>query len=127
MDAKLGREVLDVADYDKEHFDMQSWGRHESCGTVACLAGTTLLRCGYTLRNGYASRGRFGAASFHRPDGSRVERVGPEAAFLLGLSDDELVAGGCNSIWTDIYGGVERFRKLVEAAEKREAEEGTVL
>ncbi len=119
--AKLGREVLDVADYDKKHFDMQTWGRLAPCGTVACLAGTTLLRSGYILTGDHLS------PRFCRPDGSWVKHAGPEAAFLLGLSADELSAGGCNSIWADMSGGVERFRRLVEAAEKREADEGTAL
>jgi len=106
---KLGREVLDVVDFEPEQFRMTVWGGYTSCGTVACLAGTALLKSGYRLgRHGY----------YHRPDGELVRDISGEARCLLGMTGAEICNQGELAIWVDFTHGVERFRALVEKAEK---------
>ncbi len=111
MDAKLGREVLDVADFESEHFEMRTWGTvTRGCGVVACLAGTTLLCSGYTMNDD---------GIFWRPDGSFVENVPQEAQDLLGLSVADTLEGNTLPwLWMDFDHGLERFRAIVEKAEK---------
>jgi hypothetical protein len=128
MDAKLGRAVLDVVDYEPEHFSMLRWGGIEACGTVACLAGTALLKAGCTLRQ---VPDGFAWCEFRRPDGSAVTSEAAEAQFLLGLTDDEVGIGEAGTgigtrLWHDYEHGVERFRALVEKAEKAEAADAYV-
>jgi hypothetical protein len=115
MNAELGRKVLDYVTAHREQLDMGDFGRYERCGTVACLAGWTLLLSGYTLTSDL---------TFMRPDGSRVHAgpgPGDEAARLLNLTAAE-EDGEPGAPWPLFYAGDEdaaiaRFRELVEAAE----------
>lgn len=100
---QLGREVVDVMDMQPEQFSMEVWGQATICGTVACLAGTAMLRAGYKFWDG----------TFIRPDGTRVMNEGGEAANLLGMESGD-------HIWYDIANGPDRFRKLVEESEGRQ-------
>jgi hypothetical protein len=107
---KLGRAVLDVADFEPESFDMHTWGTQLECGTVACLAGHTLLLSGYHLNS---------SSEFQRPDFTYVQEVMREAEGLLGMTREESDPdGGHTSVWVDYGNGVERFRAIVEKAEK---------
>lgn len=110
---QLGRQVLDVADFDEARFDMRTWGQLGSCGTTACLAGHAMLLSGYTLAR---------QDCYYRPDGSLVGDLLTEAVRLLGMSENESVYGsranGPLSLFLDMTRGLERFRELVEAAEK---------
>lgn len=113
---ELGRKVLDRIDAQPETLNMTLWGmgmhtagQEELCGTVACLAGHTLLAAGYSLKGG----------CFYRPDtDSAVIRVDGEASSLLGFDYAQ------SRVFFDYADGPERFRKMVEAAEKRAAGEG---
>lgn len=108
---QLGREIVDVMDMQPEQFSMEVWGQATVCGTVACLAGTAMLRSGYKLRF---------SSVFYRPDGTPVTNEWREASKLLGLEDDEEYVKDGGSIWYDIANGPDRFRKLVEESEGRQ-------
>src|SRR5260370_31538633 len=91
---------------------MSDWGRHErERGTIACLAGWTLLLSGYTLPPG---------REYRRPDGTVVpwHEAGDEAAGLLGLTDGERHGVDCSLFGEfDEDKAIDRFRTLVEAAQ----------
>ncbi len=67
--------VAHVRMFPEEH-NQGTYGGTGSCGTVACLAGHTLLLSGYDLR----------LNTFYRPDGTVVVEEDTEAAHLLGMS-----------------------------------------
>ena len=111
---ELGRKVLDVADFEPEHFDMHVWAKHSLCGTVACLAGHALLQAGYELDSW---------SQFVRPDDlSYVTGIPWEAELVLGMTGEEVDgAHGSNlPLWNDFENGLERFRAVVEKAEKEQ-------
>lgn len=113
---KLGRTVLNHIDQHPELFDMGSWAVRTPCGTVACLAGTSMLLSGYKL---------IADETFVRPDGSKVMNESQEAQALLGMDNRE--AHGVTpsgqpdyreiSIWFDMQHGLDRFRRIVEESE----------
>ena len=109
--AELGRQVLDHVDAHPEQFDMWQWGYESTvCGTVACLAGRTLLLSGYSLDDD---------GHFWSPDGTPVS-PSYEAAQLLGLTDSERWGGdGEPSLFMDMdsRSAIARFRVMVESAE----------
>lgn len=110
---KLGRQVLNQIESDPDSFDMTTWAyrsREHACGTVACLAGHTMLQSGYPHEDS--------TGLFFRPDGSIVPGgYGEEAARLLGLNPGEVQAEGGVELWFDLTGGYDRFKGLVEYAE----------
>jgi hypothetical protein len=107
---ELGRKVLNVADLEPESFSMGTWGERTVCGTVACLAGHALLQSGYRLHR---------SGEFTRPDGTHVYSMSGEAERLLGMTGQEAQGDGIIPLWYDMFGGLDRFRKLVEEAEGR--------
>lgn len=116
---KLGRRVLDAVDADPDQFDMGDWVIETSCGTSFCLGGHTLILSGYTYRvDG-------GDIYFTRPDGSPVDGgYADEAERLLGFGEAEKAErqdGGKPEIWFDPFGGLRRFRALVEDSEAKAA------
>jgi hypothetical protein len=115
---KLGRAVLDVHDFRPENFNMRIWGKRTPCGSVACLAGTTLLESGeYYLAEG--------GAFFRVSDNAIIGRVDSVAEMLLGMTREEVWEGADpenpEAVWFDWVNGPERFRKIVERAEKEPA------
>lgn len=112
----LGREVIDQADADPRSFSMFGWAHQNTqaeCGTVACLGGWAMLKSGYT----WGVDSHTFRSVFTRPDGSVVHSPDDEAAYLLGMSEDEEYGDEYRPIWYDYENGLDRFRKLVEAAE----------
>lgn len=114
MNTELARLVLKQIENDPALFDMREWGIQTPCGTVACIAGHTLLASGYGFApsSGLGSRGFF----VHPVSG---EAVSPryEARDLLGLSHDE--AGRLFFIY-DNAAAIARFRELIEQSETAE-------
>jgi len=112
---QLGRKILDIADFETERFDMLVWGMTTSCGTAACLAGHTLLQSGYKLDGG---------ENFLRPDGTPIpNNPGEEARQLLGMTRGEVTFSDMElPLWVDFNHGLERFRAIVERAEKEGSE-----
>lgn len=107
---KLGRAVLDIIDLEPSCLNMSIWGVTSDrtiCGTVACLAGHTMIAAGYRLVDG----------DFIGPDGTRVWNEDEEAQMLLGI--DDAFAGFGLAVWFDNESGLDRFRKAVEEAEGR--------
>lgn len=82
---ELGRKVLNHLGEHPEQFDMGTFGEIiADCGTVACLAGHTLLQDHYEVdADGF----------YYDHDGVIVIDEQTEAVFLLGLTDDELGRG----------------------------------
>ena len=123
MDPVLGRKVLDHVTQHREQFDMRDWGGKDECGTVACLAGWTLLLSGYTVDQfgDFTSPGGVSVTTEDDDDAFDGDTVGDEAAGLLRLTDTELYGppGSQSSLWATFPddAAVERFRALVEAAE----------
>lgn len=122
---KLGRAVLDQIDGEPASFDMATWGiawgglgSGPECGMVACLGGWTMLKAGYRLDSD---------GDFLRPDGTPIpeKAMALEAEKLLGMPRAERLSGATPhvhpEIWFDLVSGLERFRALVEQAEKAEA------
>jgi len=124
MDAVLGRKILDIIDAHPEKLEMSTFGRHfpradGSCRTVACLAGWTLLQSGYKLDRDEV---------YVRPDGTSVDFEANEAQMLLGMTRQDAFYGYTGSvpavdgrIWFDYKNGPDRFRKLVEETEGKQA------
>jgi hypothetical protein len=113
----LGRKVLNHIEAHREQFDVKKWGRPDpACGTVACIAGHTVLMSGYRLQ---------GPGEWKRPDGTVIcGSVAYDAARLLGLSDREWHwspgedrCGLFSGSQTDDE-AIERFKAIVEAAEQ---------
>jgi hypothetical protein len=112
VNTALGRRVLNHLTWHRDQLDTSGRGRHDrERGTIASLAGWTLLLSGYTLPPG---------GEYQRPDGTAVGRqqAGDEAAALLGLTDAQRDGGG-----SPLFGemdrdkAIARLRALVEAAE----------
>lgn len=111
--AELGRKVVDIIDTQPELFDMGTWASEAACGTVACLAGHVLLLSGYKFR----------FDRFWCPDGTLARYEPEEAAKLLGMDEDEQGYHGKEvPVWFDFKNGPDRFRKLVEESEGRQAQ-----
>lgn len=112
-----GRKVLDQIDAKPESFDMFTWvyfaynENEERCGTVACLAGHTMLQAGF----------KYDGVRFWRPDGTITSSYTDEAEKILGLTTEEVHDG--TELWFDSETGLERFRRMVEDAERAAAEE----
>lgn len=106
--AVIGRKVLDRIDAEPKSLNMETWGRQGECGTVACLAGHTMLAAGYSLSAGmYYAAGRY------------VMSEAKEAAGILGLTD--AVTDGCHLFHQqDRDAALDAFRKAVEEAEGRQ-------
>jgi hypothetical protein len=103
---ELGRAVLSLIDAHPGRLDMCTWGyQGPECGTVACLAGHTLLAAGYKL-HGY---------NFYRPDGSLVPNEPVEAEILLGMTGSD--GNDTLPLWLDFENGPDRFREMIEKAE----------
>lgn len=78
---ELGRKVVDHLLANPQELYMGAWAMSDFiCGTVACLAGHTMLQAGYTLTP---------QEDFVRPDHTIVDDEAKEARGLLGLSDAE--------------------------------------
>jgi hypothetical protein len=118
MDARLGRKVLTHVEAHREHLNMSDWGRETPCGTVACLAGWTLLMSGCTVD---------AEGLFRYPAGRLVGSVRYTARDLLVLTDDEYWPdeADCSLFCPQPEDeAIARFRALVEAAEGVEAHRG---
>jgi hypothetical protein len=105
---ELGRTVLNLIDTRPEQFDMGVWGYKgpdKTCGSVACLAGHTLLAAGYTLRG----------FNYYRPDGTYVRSEAAEAEMLLGMTGSD--GNDTLPLWLDFMNGPARFREMIEKAE----------
>src|SRR5712692_7014474 len=116
---ELGRKVLDYVTSHPGEFDMTVWGGFTPCGTVACLAGHTMLLAGYQLAR---------LNSFHRPDGTKVRRKSAEAAKLLGLVPDEQFSQDSFSLFgvQQNEDAIKWFRRLVEKSEAVQREQAAV-
>lgn len=108
---ELGKLLLKTCRADPDSFSMKAWAYADSCGTVACLGGRTMLLSGYDLRFVLRKDGTSMVPAMHdrshapvkvthiahecwvfyRPDGTEVpygcEWV--EAYNLLGLTEEE--------------------------------------
>lgn len=119
MNTELGREVLDHITAHPGQFDTSTFGDRTERGTVADLAGRTMLLSGYTL-------GRQG--DYTRPDGTRVplHKYSDEARGLLDLDDEEFYgrddADHMLFDWQPEEDAIAAFTAIVERAEARAAE-----
>lgn len=77
---ELAKLIIKQVETEPRSFDMSRWSNH--CGTVACLAGHTMLMSGYTVSGMHVP-------FFIRPDGSMVMNSGQEAQRLLGMTHEE--------------------------------------
>ncbi len=112
MDAELAKLVLKQIENDPALFDMKEWGKQTDCGTVACIAGHTLLASGYQFRVVYHRRGYY----FHPVSGGPAH-CHSEARDLLGLSCEEAE----NLFFMkDNAAAIARFRELIEQYETAE-------
>jgi hypothetical protein len=120
---ELGRKVLDHIDEHPEQFNMHYWGvMRPACGTMACLAGHTLIQAGY---------GFLGEDTFVAPDGTHVApSAAPElrppdvARQLLGLSYEEYFGAPDEAMLFYEHtnsAAIARFRAIVEASEAAKA------
>lgn len=107
---ELGRLVLKHVETFPETFDMKTWAVEAPCGTVACLAGwTLLLHGGYTFK--HTPRGMPG---FFNSEGRQVH-AGSEARILLGLDNDEYHTEDDGPLFYDSnQNAVARLRVLVQ-------------
>lgn len=109
MNTELMKLVYKQATEFPETVDMTNWVYETSCGTVACLAGHTLLLSGYTFESCPTQReGKWGCR-IRRPDGSSVAFPAVEAAELLGLTCPQ-----AESVFLDYEHGTDNLRKLIE-------------
>ena len=124
----LGRKVVDHLTLNPQELDMGTYGERHPCGTIACLAGHTMLQAGYTLVDNDLSQ------HFIRPDGTTVEDEAFEARELLGISDVEYywpwiaIPAQGNPGATTIFAGYltneeafYRFKQIVLLSEMAEA------
>jgi len=127
--AKLGRAILDHVTGNPANFDMNTWGDLTECGTVACLAGHTLILSGeYELVPYTTLAGEFIHVFRRVRDRQIVQpiQVSDLAQDLLGIDGD--------AIWHEVPGNddglhlfdqqpaadaIAWFRRLVEQAEAR--------
>lgn len=109
-DTELGRLVLKRIAAAPELFDMRTWGTDEPCGTIACLAGHTMLAAGYSFRLG----------TYYRLDGTEVDHNGLEAKKLLGMTDDEYMGPTGYSLFfmKNKKLALKRFREIIGNSEK---------
>jgi hypothetical protein len=112
VNAALGRRVLNHLTWHPGQLGASGQGRHDrERGTIASVAGWTLLLSGYALPPG---------GGYQRPDGTIVgwhQAVG-EAARLLGLTSAERYGRDCPlSGELDADKAIAWLRALVEATE----------
>ncbi len=118
---ELGRLVLKHVETFPETFNMGNWALETSCGTVACLAGWTLL-----LHGGYTTALTIhNTLAFYNQEGHQVH-AGSEARMLLGLTNEEYCPGGTRPVneytsesvrplfYTTEQDAIERLRAMVE-------------
>jgi hypothetical protein len=112
VNAALGSRVLNHLTWHRDQLDTSGWAWHDrERGTIASLAGWTLLLAGYTLPR----RGQY-----QRPDGTVVswDEAAEEAARLLGLTGAERYGRDCPLFGEPDEGkAIARLRALVIAAE----------
>lgn len=116
MNTELARKVLARVEADPDALDMRTWGKVAPCGTVACLAGHTLLADGWEMR----PRREHGLAVFTKDSRVAVgDDVGEVARELLELDDGEFYRGGSDLFWccTDEDVAVQWLRDITGAAE----------
>jgi len=126
---ELAKLVLKQIDAFPESFHMGVWGEVmyglykgvPRCGTVACLAGHTLLLSGYRLltereQMDFLNETGEHPGLFMRPDGTIVQgHYAGEAAQLLGMTHEERYTPGggvLDDILMDMHCGLERFTVL---------------
>lgn len=118
MNLELAKLVWKQVTEFPETFYMGCWaGEREDCGTVACLAGHTMLLSGYSLRED-ARQGMPSEMRFIRPDGSRVGNPETEGIALLELTREEYAGEGWPHLFYDTVNGLSRFRRLIERAQE---------
>jgi hypothetical protein len=87
MNIELAEKVREAIFMDPESHDQGEYGRITDCGTIACIAGHTLLQDGYTVK---LTKDNY--TQYSRPDGSAVGFEFEEARELLGLTSEEAQA-----------------------------------
>lgn len=115
---ELGKLVLKQIETFPETFTMRTFGYRGqvsgyACGTVACLGGHALLLSGYELEAGEDQ-----VTKYLRPDGSRVDATGNEAARVLGLHGQERAV-----FYIEAQTAVPVFRALTEGVKLGEIPE----
>lgn len=106
---QLGKLVVKQVKAFPESFFMGTW--INQCGTVACLAGHTLLLSGYAVNRLTAMT----EGMFIRPDGSVVNgEYGDEAAKLLGMDREDRFGCIGHDIFLDMENGLDRFTALAK-------------